>query len=411
LILAVWVKLGGLPFHLWVRAGRRLSLSSRTWLFGTVMPNLGLYLLYRVSPLVALPGPARTVAMWLGAAGAALAALLALVQTDVRAAPAYLGAVQAGLVVFVAAGWGKEAVWLALLVLTPLRTLLFVAADTPGDKVSAGMLSLGGLALAGFGATLVWWGRAGGSAGALFVAEAAVGLVAAWAVQVTWRFMVEPWDVSRPGQVHGTRLVVLALLGAVILAGGLAFEPLAHRLAAATGQSSPVIPALPSLLEHMAVMPVALTVVVLVAALWGLQRRFKRPAFDEGSGDAYNLEEALTHAAEALRNVVEVSLLEHGLVLALRAVLGSARAAQRFVEQQGLEHGLDLVLRAVLGSARAALRFVEQQGLEGALRWFGHTVLRMSRAMQRWHNGRLRRYLLWIPITLALALLALWWPE
>ena len=39
-MLAVWVKLGGWPFHLWSQPGRRLALSSQAWLYATVMPNL-----------------------------------------------------------------------------------------------------------------------------------------------------------------------------------------------------------------------------------------------------------------------------------------------------------------------------------------------------------------------------------
>ncbi|MCK4473356.1 MAG: hypothetical protein KAW49_16360, partial [Anaerolineae bacterium] len=60
LVLAVWVKLGIWPFHLWIQPGRRLGLASHAWLYATVMPNLGAYLLYRVTPLLALAGPLQT---------------------------------------------------------------------------------------------------------------------------------------------------------------------------------------------------------------------------------------------------------------------------------------------------------------------------------------------------------------
>ena len=88
-VLAVWVKLGGWPFHLWSRVGRRLGLVSQAWLYATVVPNLGMYLLYRVTPVLAVASPLRTVALWLGVGGAVVAALIALTQTDVRAAMVY----------------------------------------------------------------------------------------------------------------------------------------------------------------------------------------------------------------------------------------------------------------------------------------------------------------------------------
>ncbi|HRT32032.1 MAG TPA: proton-conducting transporter membrane subunit, partial [Anaerolineae bacterium] len=45
--LAVSVKIGVWPFHFWIRVGQSLSHPGDLWLYATVMPNLGLYLLYR----------------------------------------------------------------------------------------------------------------------------------------------------------------------------------------------------------------------------------------------------------------------------------------------------------------------------------------------------------------------------
>ena len=66
LLLAVWIKQGAWPLHFWMRAGRRLAPVSRIWLYGIVMPNLGMYLLYRVSPLLVALQPLRVVLFWLG---------------------------------------------------------------------------------------------------------------------------------------------------------------------------------------------------------------------------------------------------------------------------------------------------------------------------------------------------------
>jgi hypothetical protein len=63
--------------------------------------------------------------------------------------------------------------------------------------------------------------------------------------------------------------------------------------------------------------------------------------------------------------------------------------------------------QAVVNGAHTAHRIVEQEGLEGILRRAVRTITALSRILQRWHTGRLRRNLLWIPITLTLAIVAL----
>ncbi|MCD6285144.1 MAG: hypothetical protein J7M39_04435, partial [Anaerolineae bacterium] len=54
MLTAVWVKTGAWPFHRWQAAADDLSPLTSAWLYGVAMPNLGLYLLYRITPLLAL---------------------------------------------------------------------------------------------------------------------------------------------------------------------------------------------------------------------------------------------------------------------------------------------------------------------------------------------------------------------
>jgi hypothetical protein len=122
--------------------------------------------------------------------------------------------------------------------------------------------------------------------------------------------------------------------------------------------------------------------------------------------EAYDLEEGLTRAAQALRAVVEVGIAERIVALVVQAVVNSARAAWA-MEHKGLESLTSRTARAVMNGALAAHQAVEQQGLEGLLRRGVQATLMLSRRLQRWHVGRLRRNLLWIPIVLALAVLAL----
>ena len=121
---------------------------------------------------------------------------------------------------------------------------------------------------------------------------------------------------------------------------------------------------------------------VLVLAVWRLQRRSRwQPLVPaQPAEEVYDLEEGLARAAQVLHDVVEVGLLEQIVAL---------------------------VVRAVVDGAHVTYRVVEQDSLEGLLRRVVRAVLVLSRGLQRWHTGRLRRNLLWVAVSLALAVLAL----
>jgi multicomponent Na+:H+ antiporter subunit A len=470
-VLAVWVKLSGWPFHLWSQPARRLALASHAWLYATVMPNLGIYLLYRVTPLLAQVGPLQVGALWLGAGGAALSALVALTQADLRTALVYLGATQGGLLLFVAASGVKPAVWIGLLAVTPLRLLLFLAADaasnsdSPARRTAAACLfALGGLALAAFGVLTTYWAReAGARLGAQLVAEVAVALTGVWTARVAWRLSRPRSRVAKGTAIHWTQWMTIGLLGAGVLAGGLASVALARHLAAASRMELPDIPTQPALLRYAATAPAVLVVMVLALVVWRLQRRSRLASFVSAQPpeEVYDPAEGLARTAQVLHAVIEIGIAEQIVALAVRAVVGGARVARRFVEQAGLEgllrgfvravadgarvtyravehnslegllggfvravaHGARLTyrvvehnslegllrgsVRAVAGGARLTHRVVEHEGLQAVVGGSVRSVLVLSRGAQRRHTGRLRRNLLWVSVSLALAVVVL----
>jgi len=416
-LLAVWVKLGGWPFHLWSQPGRRLPLALQACLYATVMPNLGAYLLYRVTPLLALAGPLQTAALWLGAGGAVLAALIALTQEDLRSALVYVGAAQGGLTLFVAASGAKAAVWLSLLVLTPLRLLLFLTGDAAQSspsiiprRVAAGLFALGGLSLAAFGLLITWWTReAGAPLDALFVAEAAVALTGAWSVITARRLSRPLHGVAGGTAVHWLQWMTAGLLGGGVLVSGLTFGPRVRHLAAVSHMKPPTLPTLPTTLHYLVTAPALLTVLILALAAWRFQRRAKwRPlAPAQPVEEVYNLREGLAKAAQVLHAVIEVGIAEQVIALLVRAVVEGARTTHLIVEQRGLEGLTYRTAQSVMGAARMSYNAVEQEGLEGLLRRVVRAVLVLGRGLQRWHTGRLRRNLLWVVVSLMLAVLTL----
>ena len=389
-ILAAWVKLGGWPFHLWNQPGRRLALSSQAWLYATVMPSLGAYLLYRVTPLLALADPLQMTALWLGAGGAALSALIALTRADLRNALVYLGGTLGGLALFIAATGIKPAVWLGLLAVIPLRLLLFLAADAAQRaisiarcRVAACLFGIGGLMLAAFGLLTTYWARQAGSPlDALLVAEGAVALTGVWAARAAYRLSRTPPATTERPAVHWTQWMTMGVLGVGVVATGSAFGSLARHLATSGRMILPATPTLPGLLRYAVSAPALLAMTALVLAAWRLQRRSRLNLLvaAEPGEDVYDLEEGLARAAQVLHAVVEVGILQQTVAL---------------------------IVRAVVDGASTTYRVVEQEGLEGFLRRSVRVVLVVSRGVQRWHTGRLRANLLWLAVSLALAVLAL----
>jgi len=443
-VLAVWVKLGGWPFHLWSRVGRRLGLVSQAWLYATVVPNLGIYLLYRVTPLLVAAGPLGTVALWLGVGGAVVAALIALTQTDVRAAMIYVGAAQGGLALFAAASGIKPAIWIGLLALTPLRLLLFLTADVARStgssswrRMAAGLFGLAGLALVAFGLLTTWWARGAGTPlDALLVAEVAVALTGVWVARMTRRLFRPQSGITRDSVARWAKWVSVGLLGVGVLAGGLAWGPLTRHLAIASHLAFPAMPAFLALLRYAATAPALWVIVVLALAVWQLRRR-SGPGYLASVGSAeevYDLEEALARSAQVLHGVVEVGIAEQLIALLVRIVVEGARATRRVVEHRSLDGLLRGSAQAVMGAARSIYRVVEHGGLDGLLRGSARSVMdgargthlvvehrglenllrssvravvALARRLQRWHTGRLQRSLLWIAVSLALAMLSL----
>jgi hypothetical protein len=432
LLLAVWVKAGGWPMHVWQRAGRLLSLFTRTWLYRTLMPNLGFYLLYRVTPLIAASAPLQTLSLWVGALGAAWAAFLTLAvwvfglerpwPARLDAAMVFLGAVQSGLVLVLAALGLNTTVWLALLVLTPLRVLLLLSGDTAhkattagGRRVASVLFGLGSLALILFDALLLWWMQSGGSAGIALAprlaVEGAVGLTVAWAsvtAVALWRGAAVESGTRYP---TGRRWTMLSLLACGLGTAFLWRAPLLDRLAHLSHGAAFPCPDVSSAWQFLVASPVLWLALVLGLVVQRLASKGSLRAsvryLERRSDPARALERGVRNGALALRAGIEAGALRGVLGGVSRGVLGAAHFAHRWIEGVVLEGTTRQIAQTTAESGRLAYWVMEQGGLEGLLRRIVRTVMAGSRWLQRQHTGRLRCNLVWVVATLALAVLAL----
>ena len=446
-LLAVWIKQGAWPFHLWLHSGRALTLAGRAWLYATVMPNLGIYLLYRITPLLAVSESLRMTTLCLGAGSAVVAMVLACValgrtdRPDLYGGLIYLGAAQGGLTLLVAANGIKSLVWLVLLLLTLPRLLLFLSADAGeradsriGHQVAAGAFGVGALFSTVSVLLITWWSRETSiqpgpfllGEGVFFAAQVVVSLMIIWIVRTVWQLVAHPgtgtWPPgqresgSSPTRIGWTQWAVIGVLVFCVLVGGLAWKPLIHHLLSAS--HAPPLPPLSS--GHIAAFALSLlTSAGLAAAIWLPGRQKERAAVQHHRQETekeqtapseqavYGLEEGLAQMARILRNVIEISIQERILVTIVHAVVKSAQWTYQVMETQFLESLLSRAVRVVIRAGHTAYRTVEQKGLEDSLYRIAQGTMALSRHLQRLHTGKLRHNLIWIASSLAIAMLAL----
>lgn len=370
-LLAVWVKTGCIPFHMWLTQGAHLSWPALALVYATIIPNLGGYLLYRVAPLLMGAGPLRQGVPWLGAAMALLAMGSAWMRQDLKQSLIYVVVAQGGMALSLAGGGVPEAMLICLLGQTPIRLLLFLGAGTveamPRGRRVLVVLSfgLGGLTLAGLTLVAVWWARQVGGSTALVVAEVVVALTALWAVRASRRlFRLYHDDLSPPATTLAwPRPASITLLTLTLLAGWLAFGPLMHFLALTMHLASLPPPTLPQLLRYLFTQPVPIGTLLLLLICELLLRWHPFHPWLEGLKDL-------------------------GRALSQRTAC---------VTLEGVLFGLASGLR----------RTVELNGLEQFNRLAARSAQRTGEVLRRVHTGRLRRNLLWGAISLALALIIL----
>ena len=273
--------------------------------------------------------------------------------------------------------------------------------------------ALGGIALVALGVLTAWWVWAAGVPPVVsFVVEVAVGLMVVCLARTArrlWRSKPASKRRDDPSGVGAARWTVLVLLAGTLLAAGGVFVPLAHLAASVTRAALP----LPSAFLDLSRLPSA-GLATLLALLIGIGfgarqdgrwwRGVPIAAWEETSA----WQDGLFRVAQVLHDVIEVGLLERVVRWVWQdGTFGLAQTLYRAIEAGFLEQCVRRTGRVVTDSARATYDVVEQAGLEGILRGGVRVVLAASRTLQRWHTGRLRRNLLWLPAVLTLALLAL----
>ncbi|MEJ5311605.1 MAG: proton-conducting transporter membrane subunit [Anaerolineae bacterium] len=365
-VLAVWVKIGAWPFESWQQVGEQFDAASHGWTYATVMPNLGLYLLYRITPLLSQHPALRAWVVWLSLGGMILVTVIAMLKRNLRPALVYLNAAQSGLALCLAAEGLQGLILTLLLVMTPLRLLFLWGSHVIQEQASrwrrvAGALTgAGGAMLTGFNAYLVWQ-----LAQTAYVKVSLTrSLVQAGILRPTLPVL---WEMTRSALIPWPAVILLAVI--VVLIGGCYLKA---AMVALTNQA--VLPQEPA--------PLPQTIAV---------------------------DRMLGKLAAGMRAWLEVGFLERVITGIPEAVLKLAKSLHGWIESGLLERIIAHTPRAVTAGAALLHRVVEHQGLEGTLRGTARGVFKFNRWIQDRHTGRLRANLQWVFVVLLLIVAMLIW--
>ena len=146
LFVAVVGKSAQFPLHIWLPDAMEGPTPVSALLHAATMVAAGVYLLVRADPLFARAPLTRDVMLWLGAGTAAFAALLALVQNDIKKVLAYSTCSQLGFMVAAIGAGSAFAGFFHLGTHAFFKALLFLAAGSVIHAVHSNELSaMGGL--------------------------------------------------------------------------------------------------------------------------------------------------------------------------------------------------------------------------------------------------------------------------
>ena len=376
--LAVWVKAGIWPFLFWQNAAKEnRSWLIQAWFLATVMPNLGMYLLFRTAPLMTPVGPIQNLISLLAAICALTALLYVWGIENHKESMFWLLAFQGAITVFAGVHHLEALVWLGMLTASLMRFLLpgQTAIQTP-ITARQKQIQIGRGLLPGIYAFAVIWAvqLQGEKKVDFWIAEASLAILILWLFR-NWKQSQAAsqksqayWPESQKNQPQfGMPLAVVLLIALPLL-----FTPL-HASEITTLQS--VFTRL-----HLSSLP------LLSPAFWGLlllvwiaSKLLIFEKFQSLTSRGWRFwSTSAKQLPQTIYKSVEVDFYQQGMNQAARSVASISKRLYEIFEQATLEAGLHLMVKGFLA--------------------FG-------RLLSRAHTGRLRINLMWVAVTLIAVLI------
>lgn len=209
-VLAVWVKAGAWPFVFWQNACRETSSPIvQSWFLGTVMPHLGLYLLYRTVHLVVQAAFLQDMISLLAGISALAAVVLLWQKSAPKERGVWLSTFLFAILIFAAINRMQILIWGGMLIAVILRllSLEFITPKFFGKTAPKWVQIISGGFVILF-AFIILWSTQGDTRFKidLWFAEASLALLILWLIKVWKEMSILPGvfaAVNLPG--HGTQ--------------------------------------------------------------------------------------------------------------------------------------------------------------------------------------------------------------
>ena len=404
-LLAVWVKMGIWPLVFWQNAAAdNPSLMNKAWFLATVMPNLGIYLLYRTAPLIAQFETVQRLVSLTSAASAVIALLFAWGTKNLKDSVWWLFAYQGSITVFAAVHRLDALVWGSILVACLLR-FIFFGNWTPRFRLAntERLASIaGGVILGGYSLITIWAIQQQGERKLDFwVAEASLALLVLWLVNQWEKAPKQEKQGLMESPIHRHKwqrwgIPVVALLLFAIMP--LLFTPLhANELIAGSSSFTKL-----SLISFPIISPAFWGLLLSVWVIKKLRWLEKIAIFSLTNRYAWRAGAQLS--PKKIYNATEIFLFKEGVDQAAQTVSKISRQLYEILERTTFETGSQYLVKGALSFSTLLYRILERTTFEAGLQYLVKGALSFSTLLRRMHTGRLRVNLLWVAVTMVAVL-------
>ena len=404
--VAVAVKTGIWPLTFWQNAADvSRSLLTKAWFLATVMPNLGVYLLYRTAPLMAEFESIRNLISMVAASSALIAMLMLWNKKDLRQHAWLLFAFQGSITLFAAAYRLDALVWGSVLVVSLLRFVFFLRWRIKPDPIqkARSVSIVGGMILCAFAFVVIWMiEESGVNTIDFWVAEASLALLVLW-IAGQWEKIPNRIRQERnllpdkwfKWQDRGFVIAVMVFFIAVPLL----FMPLNANKVILDSASFTELSLISSPITSPSFWVVLISVWIVSKVKW--YEKMERPL--SKGWRAWLV--WVRRIPEGIYNYLERFLYQEGLNRAEHKVFGFSKYLYEIFEMTAFEKGLSRLARMILKFSRYFYEIFERATFEAGLRYLAKEVYAFSTMLRRMHTGRLRINLMWVAVTLVVVVL------
>ena len=405
-LVAVAVKTGIWPFTFWQNAAAvSRSLLSKAWFLATVMPNLGVYLLYRTAPLMAQFESIRNLISMVAASSALIAMLMMWNKKDLHQHAWLLFAFQGSITLFAAAYRLDVLVWGSVLVVSLLRFVFFLRLRIKPDPVpKAGLIGIvGGMILCAFTFVVLWMIKESGvNTIDFWFAEASLALLVLWIAAQSEKIPNQIRQVRNllPDKLFKwqDRGFVIAVMFFFIAVPLLFMPPNANKIILAPASFTKF-----SLFSSPITSP---SFWIVLISMWVVSKvkwyeKMERPL--SKGWQAWLV--WVRRIPKGIYNYLERFLYQEGLNQAEHKVFEFSRYLYKIFEMVAFEKGLSLLTRMIFNVSRYLYKIFERATFDAGLQFLVERALAFSTMLRRMHTGRLRINLIWVAGTLVVVVL------